>query len=559
MTQRSRVEARDDAVGTILIVDDKVPEFDKHAGGNAVFHYVRLLVEHGFRVVYLPDDRVPRQPYTSILLRWGVEVLYGRVHVEAWLVSHGQELDWVLLARPTVAPRYIDMVRRRTRARLLYYTVDLHFLREMRRYQALGDLVALHESHRLRAIEQGIFRDVDAVLTPSADEVPVIKGLAPGRPVYAIPLYALRFAPLNEDRELALTDRTDIIFLGGFTHPPNVDAARFLVEEVMPLVWRDVPETQVLVVGNHPTPEVLALAGRDVSVTGYVPDLVPYFARARLSISPMRYGAGVKGKIVSSLGAGVPVVTTSIGNEGIGLRPDHEALLGDTAEQIAAHTVRILREPQLARSLSAAGLRFVMESFSEETTRDQLLAALGLVFCPVCGHRSSADRPTSSCPDCGADGAASGLADIVIRPYRRFRDASLRRALRHLATMRIGALGVGEPVRQLLATCPSFQEGPLGATDGKGPVDLLVWGGLSAARLDLDALIGESVRSLRVGGRFAFVVTYDGAEAGRDAVANPSPTEIESRLQGSGIRAVFSSRPGDASERFVLFDAIRYR
>jgi glycosyltransferase involved in cell wall biosynthesis len=174
-----------------------------------------------------------------------------------------------------------------------------------------------------------------------------------------------------------LGERRDVLFLGSFTHEPNVDAAVILVRDVMPLVWPHAPDTMVVVVGQHPPSQVLALAGPRVEVTGHVPDLDPYWARARVMVAPLRYGAGVKGKLLASLAAGVPVVTTAVGNEGIDLADGTQALIGETPATLADHVTRVLSDAELARRLAREGRRHIGERFSESAMRGQLRDALG--------------------------------------------------------------------------------------------------------------------------------------------------------------------------------------
>lgn len=370
--------------GTILVIDDKVPQHDRSAGGLTMSQYLRLLSAERFKVIFMPADGRATEPYTSMLQQLGIEVLYGDVNLNRWLKKNGRFVDWVLLARPIVARAYLDLVRRKTRARLLYYTHDVHFFRERRRYETLGDPGALRDSEYLRTIETTIFRRVDCVLTPSADEVPVIQELAPRQEVRVLPPY---FFPVGDgslvDSQPPLRNRDAIIFVGGYDHLPNVDGAEVLVTEVMPYVWQRVPRARVLLVGSDPPPSVRALAGDRVEVLGHVSDLSSAYARARMSVSPLRFGSGVKGKIVSSLEAGVPVVTTTIGNEGIALEPGIEALIADQPEAIAANVVRLFEDPDFLKSLAAAGHRAVFERFSEDRARQALFDALRLKSCNV--------------------------------------------------------------------------------------------------------------------------------------------------------------------------------
>ena len=142
---------------------------------------------------------------------------------------------------------------------------------------------------------------------------------------------------------------SDIVFVGGFPHTPNVDAAHFIADEVMPLIWRDMPDARLVLVGYAPPPDVLALAGPRVVVTGHVPAVEPYLDKAQLVLAALRYGAGVKGKIVEALRLGVPVVTTSIGAEGIGIVPGKHALVGESAAELAAAALSLFREPTTLR------------------------------------------------------------------------------------------------------------------------------------------------------------------------------------------------------------------
>ncbi len=371
-----RARARPAEHGTILIIDDVVPEYDKHAGALTTTQYMRLLAGSGFKVIYWPHALEATQPYTRELQQAGVEVIYGEVSFSAWLDRAGRFIDFVWVARPDVAPHYIKHIRKKTHARLLYYTHDLHYLREQRRYEIEGDAWALSESKRLKPIEIKIFKSVDCVTTPSADEAEIIAALAPGAEVRVLPPYFYKNAAKPPAEAAPLPLREEIIFVGGYGHVPNVDAAKVLVEEVMPLVWAQVPEARAMLIGSRPPPEVQQLARDRVEVIGFVPQLEPYYARARMSVSPLRYGAGVKGKIVSSLEQGVPVVTTPIGSEGIGLKPGVEVLVGTTPAEIAAHVVRLYKDDALLLSLAEAGRRVIDTRFNEAKAREAFLAAL---------------------------------------------------------------------------------------------------------------------------------------------------------------------------------------
>ncbi|MBC7802199.1 MAG: glycosyltransferase, partial [Gemmatimonadaceae bacterium] len=352
--------------GTALVIDDRVPEWDRNAGAVTLHHYLRLLQRMGYHVVFCPAfDATPTAPYTARLQQDGIEVLHAPARLDPWLRAHGRQVDLVWTARPDVTGPILDMIRAAVRAPVLYYTHDLHHLRERRRWELEGDPRALAESKRLKRIEDRIFATVDHVMTPSAEEAAVIHADVPAAKVHVIPPYLVPALPLaRHDPDFA--GRESLIFVGGYNHLPNVDAAVWLVQDIMPLVWAHLPDVRVLLVGNAPPPAVLALAGRRVTVTGFVPDVGPLYAQARLSVSPLRYGAGVKGKIVASLQEGVPVVTTTVGNEGLGLVHETEAWLADTAPDLAAGIVALYRDPRRCAAMAQSAGAVLRRRFSED-------------------------------------------------------------------------------------------------------------------------------------------------------------------------------------------------
>lgn len=368
---------------TILVIDSSLPTYDRDAGGVFMLQILQLLGEARLRVFYLPDDAAASEPHATRLRDMGVTALTGMFDARRWLAANGRALDHVLIARPEIARRYLPAVRAGTQARVEYFTHDLHFLRERRQHELDGSPSALRASRRMRTIEGRIFGAVDGVATPSSHEAAIIREMAPGQTVVVLSPFVERHeaasiasveaaAPI-----LPLAERDAMIFVGSFAHRPNVDAVRFLVCDVLPVVWRDVPEARAVIVGAEPPADILAVASERVRVLGHVPDVLPVYAEARLSVSPLRFGAGVKGKILASVEAGVPVVTTTIGNEGIGLRHGEEALIADDAAGLAAAIVRLYREPDLAQVLAGAARRVVEARFSHAAAAEALDVLLG--------------------------------------------------------------------------------------------------------------------------------------------------------------------------------------
>jgi O-antigen biosynthesis protein len=146
----------------------------------------------------------------------------------------------------------------------------------------------------------------------------------------------------------------------------------------MPLVRAQLPGTVLHIVGSHPTPAVEALAGEFVQVHGWVPSVAPLYASARVAVAPLRFGAGVKGKVGESLSLGVPTVGTPLAFEGIRLQPGRDVLVGETAAELAEAIVRALADDALWRRLSSNGRSVVAAQFGPSVAREVLAGVLEL-------------------------------------------------------------------------------------------------------------------------------------------------------------------------------------
>ncbi len=280
--------------------------------------------------------------------------------------------DVVLLYRAPVADLVIDLVREvAPSTQVVFLPVDLHHVR-MAREAALSGADPRAAEH-MRTLELDLVGRSNAVVVVSEVEHDLLRAAVPGARVTTVPI--LRETPPRTTAPVG--QRRDVVFLGGFDHAPNVDAVHWFVGAVLPLV-RDAGVRDRFVVAGYGVPEsVAALARDDVVVVGHAPDLGALFATARMSVVPLRFGAGFKGKIVTSLSMGVPVVSTSIGTEGGGLVDEHDVLVADDPEGLARHIVRLSRDDDLWRRLSAASSQTFRARFSLETGGARLLSVVG--------------------------------------------------------------------------------------------------------------------------------------------------------------------------------------
>lgn len=337
---------------------------------------IDALLDLGCRVTFFPDDRALVLPYTVELQRRGVEVWYGAVDVSSELKEIGRALSLVVTCRPHATSRWLDLIREcAPRVPIAYDTVDLHWLREARRAGAAEGADGLTIGPRakvLRELELALIRATDATLVVSAEEQTQVEADVPGAVVRVVP-------NVNEVRHdiPPAGERRGVMFIGGFEHTPNTDATIRLVRRVMPRVWSALGDVPVTIVGGSAPAEVRELASPLVDIAGWVPDVDPVFDQARAMVAPLTYGAGLKGKVTQSLAAGLPVVTTPVGAEGL-TGVDHEPLLiGSDDRELADLVIRVLSDDDLWAELSQAGQRLAAERCSPKLMTAALTDLLG--------------------------------------------------------------------------------------------------------------------------------------------------------------------------------------
>ena len=306
---------------TILIIDHYVPHFDKDAGSRTIYQYIELFVKLGYNVKFLGDNFYKHEPYTELLQQMGVEVLYGvwyLKHWQDWIKENSAQLDFVYLHRGHIASKYVDFIKENTAAKIVYNAVDFSFLRELRQYAITKDPQYLRQANQSKTREMNIFNLSDVIITISEHEKAVLKQQLPHKQITVIPtfIYDEEF-PLSKNNNF--NSRTDITFVGGFKHEPNEDGILWFLEKIYPILQKTIPKTRINIIGSGPTEKILKFQSDLINVTGFVSDeeLKEYYSKTRVIIAPLRFGAGVKGKIIEAIAEGIPTVTTVVGAEGI--------------------------------------------------------------------------------------------------------------------------------------------------------------------------------------------------------------------------------------------------
>lgn len=358
-----------------LVIDDHWPQPDRDAGSMEIMTLLDALSGLGYEVIFAADlDHGAPSPARDALVAHGVRCLDAAdaPSVAAFIEHGAPALDLCVLCRVFCGGKFLEAVQTHRRsARIVFDSIDLNFLRVQRQAAMDGGEDALEVARVVRLREEAVIAASDATLVVSSVERELLHATMPGTHVVEMPLARAVTPP-----QAGFASRRGIGFIGGFAHAPNVDAVRWFLAEIWPLVLRDDPEAEFEIVGADMPPGLLDGAPGRVRALGHVPDIGPWFERLRVTVAPLRFGAGAKGKVASSLAAGVPCVATTIAAEGMALRPGEHVLVADTPEEFAARLHDASGDPAVWSRLSEGGLDYAAQSLSKARWQAQLAAML---------------------------------------------------------------------------------------------------------------------------------------------------------------------------------------
>jgi GT2 family glycosyltransferase/glycosyltransferase involved in cell wall biosynthesis len=343
-------------------IDETVPTPDKDAGSNAALEHMIALMALGYKVTFLPADNMAQiNPYTANLQKIGIECLYAPYFwsVEEVFRKTTIKPDLVYLHRYNNASKYATMVRRYfPDCKIVFNVADLHFLRMEREAVLLGDNTLQAKATQQRRSEIATMHDVDAIIVHSSYEQKLLAEIDTTLPTTVIP-WTIHLRPTP----YPFAKRRGFAFIGGYGHPPNVDAATYLATEIMPLI-RAKTDAKAYLVGSNLPPSVAALHASDIEIVGYVPELASVLNRLCCTIVPLRYGAGVKGKVLESFAHGIPCVLSEVAAEGLDLPDELGWLIARSPAEFADKIARLHDDQALNERLSRAGLTLITEHFS---------------------------------------------------------------------------------------------------------------------------------------------------------------------------------------------------
>lgn len=348
----------------VLFIDHYVPTYDMDAGSKTTYQYIKMLIKKGYLIKFIGDNYAQMEPYTTALQQLGVEVLYGpwyHEHIFEWIEANKDYIDIAYLNRPHITEKYLTFLKEKTNIKCIYYGHDLHFLRQMREAELTGDVTLKQESEIWRKREFEIMRNVDMTYYPSQVEINAIHEVDATISAKAITAYV--FEDFTE-KVYSPDEREGLLFVGGFSHGPNIDAVKWFVNDIYPIIAnkRKIP---FYIVGSNAPDEIKNIDMEGVVFKGFVTDeeLEALYKKTKVVVVPLRYGAGVKGKVVEALYNGLPIITTSVGAEGI-LGIEEIVGVQDSEEGMANAILDVYDDNERLVRMSASSKEYIKEHFS---------------------------------------------------------------------------------------------------------------------------------------------------------------------------------------------------
>ncbi|BCX89351.1 O-antigen biosynthesis protein [Methylomarinovum tepidoasis] len=358
----------------LLFVSEKLPLPDHASGDLRFFSLLKILT--AISQVHLSIFGWPAQKaklketkfnhYQSLLSKHGIHLHLG--HIPALL----RQGNWEIIAFEfyhTARPEWIIEARyHNPQAKLVIDSVDVHFKRLHEKAKITGNRKDFEQAEKTRKEEVLAYNRADFILAVTEADQKHINHYLPKAKIALVPNIHRIHSPDLKPPE----NTCRLVFVGGFQHSPNIDAVLYFCREILPRIALRIP-VETYIIGSNPPPEICNLHSDTIIVTGHVEDTLPYLKRSHISIAPLRYGAGMKGKIGEAMAAGLPVVTTSVGAEGFGFTPGKHILIGDTPEVFAKHIVNLYKDPILHETIRLAGWNFIRKRYSEESLRPQVI------------------------------------------------------------------------------------------------------------------------------------------------------------------------------------------
>lgn len=348
----------------ILFIDHAYPKPDRDSGSIDTLNYITSLVDMGFSITFIAStEYFFNDEYRRNLEKNSVHCVdyYKFTSVEDFILKNGHKYDIFLLSRVHAGGNYFEYAKFvAPNSKFIFNTVDLHHIREDRDAK-INNNKETASSVWTKNREFSLCRQSDATIVVSSTEKEILSRHCPNAKIYFVPLLRKISGRTNEYQH-----RKDIAFVGNFNHKPNVDALIYFFNEIWPLVKEKQNNIRIIIIGPDAPDEILKFTNEDIIFLGHVKDLETALSNIRLTIAPLRFGAGAKGKVISSLACGVPCICTSLAVEGMDFIVNQDIIVADNINDFAFAIMDTYNDKAKWNRFSDAGLRAVFKTNNVE-------------------------------------------------------------------------------------------------------------------------------------------------------------------------------------------------
>ena len=370
-----QLAARSNYKRRVLVIDHQIPTPDQDSGSLRMFEILNSLINLNQHVTFIPENGLKKIGYCERLQESGVEVIWGDLQsIAKYLIQRRNSFDLIWISRPGPAKFFFEHLHGLLQdIPIIYDTVDLHFQRVRRQAVLKASEETYIDSLNIEIDELDIISRSAATVVVSEIEKKLINERS------STLVRVISNVHKFENRKVSLSSKSDLLFVGGFAHEPNEDAVAWFIQEIFPIVLSTLPKCRLRIVGSKAPGWLMELDHPNVEVLGWVESLEEIYLRSRVSIAPLRYGAGVKGKVGESLSMGTPTVLTEIAAEGMNLENGKHSLIANHPKDFAEAIIRLMTDDSLWTSIEQMGRRHVEENFGVSTLRNSLVSLLNVV------------------------------------------------------------------------------------------------------------------------------------------------------------------------------------
>ncbi len=360
----------------VLVFDEAIPTPDKDAGSLTQFYFLKSLNDLGYSVIFIPANLTYLEEYTEDIEALGVFVFTSKNtnSIEDLILAIGYLINYTIFCRFNTTNYWYPILKPHLiKSKIIYNTVDLHYLRTERQALLHNNKQLLKESLVMKKQELDLMKLADISIVLGDEEVSLVKKedktikITKGTLFFEI-----------ADKVTPFDRRKNIVFIGNFEHLPNVDGILYFINNIWPIIYNNNNNINLCIIGASAPNELLKCAAKypNIKILGYIEDIKGIFNYSRLSIAPLRYGAGIKGKVGLSLSYGLPCVASKIAAEGMGLKNKSNILIPNSDRDFANKVLDLYANKALWEMLSKNSIQFANKHYSFKTGKEIILRIL---------------------------------------------------------------------------------------------------------------------------------------------------------------------------------------